>query len=702
MSALATAYAMNVRATISLGGISAIRRSAFYAAEAGLNVGITNFANTFQNSGIPHGLDFTQTLAIADKTTEISMTESEGCAPCPPTRIPDGEVFGGLNTIPYRYVVQSTSEVPPGDSSAHVAGEFDIHNIPIFQFLAFIDSHLFVMPLPDMTLHGRLHTNSDLYMQPDNTLRVQDAPPDVPNVQITSAGDIYRGGRKYNSSWRCWGDLYIDKLEDEVEPFDDLDPKLLDCPGNTNPLPDSTIAQWNGSMKNHVRNIITPPVEIIDKGDGEYWQRADLRIVLNLNSAPAAIDFSAADLCPAGWPNAAGLVSPALFPIEVQTPSGAVDIAKTRQLLRFMCERRGAIFYNDIPTNPVTPPNNNTGVASNAASYSPPFANNQRVYRRVGEDTSGNGSLSNWDRNDDVCPAGKRRRPLVDASDLRMAQWRPGRHFVVQRHGLPPRRVLEPPRATVDVSAQHQPPRSHRVERVQRRPTVSARRHHRRRTRLVRHGLRSGLECRQQRLRHPHLRLGRSRHAQRHVHPRRPGPNRDHRGERPVRNHSGQLQQHRQVPRRLPGRCDMDSIAGLGSTDVRQSQRPQVNVGSIERPARRSVSGLPRRTRRRDVFHLREQPGGERRHALRARPEHPRPRLVQRRSSRTSRSSSRAGAAGLSTIAAPSSASACHSTRTTTGHVVRATAATDPASTILRPETGTTTPTSTRSRICRR
>lgn len=401
LSALAGAYAMNVRASLALAGASGVRRSAFYAAEAGLNVGVTDFANIFRNSGVPHGLDFDQTLTFEGKNVTIEMSEVADCAPCPATQIPEGEVFGGLNTIPYRYVVQSTSKVPPGDSTAHVAGEFDIHNVPIFQFLAFIDSHLFVMPLPNMTLHGRLHTNDDLYIQPDNTLRIEDKPPDMPNVQITSVGDIYRGGRKYNSSWRCWGNTYIDKLEDIVAPPDDLDPKKLYCTGNTSPLPESTITQWNGSIKDGVRNIITPPVDIVDEGSGEYWNRADLRIVLNLNTVPQSIDFSAPGLCPGG---AGNLVSPPLFPIEVQTASGALDVAKTTQLHRFMCERRGAIFYNDIPTNPPAPPGNNTAVLTNPARYIPAFAAAQRIYRRVGEDTSGNGFLSLWDRNNDICP----------------------------------------------------------------------------------------------------------------------------------------------------------------------------------------------------------------------------------------------------------------------------------------------------------
>ncbi len=402
-SALAGAYAANVRSTIALSGASGARRAAFYTAEAGLNAGITAFANIFQNSGIPHGLDFEQSFTIAGKSTDVNLYESENCAPCPATQIPDGEVFGGLNTIPYRYVVQSISEVPPGDSTAHVAGEFDIHNIPIFQFLAFIDSHLFIMPLPNMTLHGRLHTNSDLYFQPDNNLIIEDMPPDQPNVQITSVGDVYRGGRKYNSSWRCWGNTVIDQLKDDVEPFDDLDPRTMGCTGNSNPVPESTIAQWNGSIKTKVRNIITPPVDIIDAGDGEYWNRADLRIVLNLNLPPGPIDFSEADLCPGGYGT---LTSPPLNMITVETSTGATDLLRTRQLWRFMCERRGALFFNDVPTIPPVPPANTTVTLASKWMYNPDFEDDNRIYRRVGEDTSGNGVLSNWDSNDAICPAG--------------------------------------------------------------------------------------------------------------------------------------------------------------------------------------------------------------------------------------------------------------------------------------------------------
>lgn len=400
LSALAGAYAMNARIHLSLLGGTAIERSGFYAAEAGLNVGVTHFANVFRDSGIPEEADYRQEVSIGRNTAEVTLSPVSGCNPCAQTLIPQGELFAGLNSIPYRYTVESRALNAAGETEAHVAGEFDIHTIPMFQFLAFIDGHLFIMPLPNMTLHGRMHSNSDLYLQPDNTLRIEDQRPSIPDVQITASGNIYRGGRKYDSSWRCWGSVYIDKLEDTVAPFNDLDPKLMNCGAGTGPMSDAALAEWKGSIKQGVENIITPDVGIINRGSGEYWANADLRVVLLLDER-ASIDFSA--YCPGGF---GSLVSPQLPIIEVQTASGARDAGRTQALWRFMCERRGALFFTDVPVNPPTPPNGNSAYVSNPSNYNPPFANGNRIYRRAGEDTSGNGTVNTVDRNDDICPAG--------------------------------------------------------------------------------------------------------------------------------------------------------------------------------------------------------------------------------------------------------------------------------------------------------
>ena len=62
---------------------------------------------------------------------------------------------------------------------------FETALVPIFQFAVFYDNDLEINPGPDMNLTGRVHTNSDLYLQAGTSLRM--------DSYVTSAGDIHHG-----------------------------------------------------------------------------------------------------------------------------------------------------------------------------------------------------------------------------------------------------------------------------------------------------------------------------------------------------------------------------------------------------------------------------------------------------------------------------------------------------------------------------
>ena len=175
---------------------------------------------------------------------------------------------------------------------------------------------------------------------------------------------------------------------------------------------------------------------------GSFWHKADLRIVLDLTK-PRLTMF-----CSQSLPNQGGMTG--LYPIEVQDSTGAVDATKTAALYQFMCERRGAIFYNDMPrTVPAVMPLGTvtpsaSGDPSNRQNYAPWFNDDPRVYRRVGEDTNGDGTvdingdgvLSNNDTNYDVCPIvigagplGPRPAWRPDYCDKKFGTWGAGNKF---------------------------------------------------------------------------------------------------------------------------------------------------------------------------------------------------------------------------------------------------------------------------------
>ena len=104
------------------------------------------------------------------------------------------------------------------------------------------------------------------------------------------------------------------------------------------------IAQWKGSIISGIQSIPFRSPTSSSAAAGEYWEKADLRIVLNTTITEA---FNG------GTP---------MYPIEVQTLAGARDVAKTNALQAVHARRRlqqpvdssrmdgtRPIFYTDVP-----------------------------------------------------------------------------------------------------------------------------------------------------------------------------------------------------------------------------------------------------------------------------------------------------------------------------------------------------------------
>lgn len=438
MSALAGAYAYLVKADTVLSGGASRARSGFYAAEAGLNVGMAEFSNIFKQYGVPGEGDYEErTVTVGDRTVKYELEPVPGYDPCTEgedencyTTIPAGEKYAGLKSIPYRYTVTSTAENSAGDQEVQLGAEFDVHNIPIFQFLAFYANDLEILPGANMNLTGRIHTNGALYLNSNATLTIGDRLTTPVNrfVQATAAEGIYRG-RKNDTS--CGGTVIIDKLEDSVSPTGDYDPLTLACSGGSSKVAKSTLDLYKGSMDGAEDSMDIPEVSTLARDeDGVFWSNADLRIVLRLDLSKAVVSFST--LCPATTTTPAAPNSPALFPIEVQNADGTRNTTKTNSLWTFMCQQRGAIFYTDVPTTAVNGTASDT-IGRDKNNYSPAFGggasvngtsggdeqrqptytgaaagmtptSDYRVYRRVGYDTNGDGTINTTDWNPDVCP----------------------------------------------------------------------------------------------------------------------------------------------------------------------------------------------------------------------------------------------------------------------------------------------------------
>ncbi len=350
----------------------------FYAAEAGVNRGMADYRNIFLNYSRPMGSDFNvRQLVLGDRTVSYQLTEVPGN----PTSgiVPAGRQYAGLSAMTYRYIARSTSQLVDGEDEASLGTEFDVEYVPLFQFLAFYQNDLEILPGPNAVLHGPIHTNGNLYLNSDNTLQVADLPPQITAVHVTAAGDINRG-RKDTTA--CTGTVQLAKLADGNNDGR-LDTLAMACAGNSSPQSASQLSPYLGAVMAHVAPLTAPRPDQIRYLSGDFWRRADLRIALD-------VDLADED---------------GLIPIVVLDGDGNIDDTRTAILRQFMNAKPGRIFYNDVPTQNHTNATacNQNDSYCNPNSYRPNFSGPAaRMYGCAQNDLLAPAVCPQWLQNENV------------------------------------------------------------------------------------------------------------------------------------------------------------------------------------------------------------------------------------------------------------------------------------------------------------
>lgn len=282
------ALVLSVGATVALelkaAASSRASTSGFYAAEAGLNIRADSLREIFVGYNVPQGTppnpsitpctsnnmgtgDFVCQEAFINNRRVITYVIPDSSNPRLLT-IPKGELYQGLTAQEYAYtVVARAQNIANGSTEAHLELKLRSRLVPLFQFAAFYNKDLEILPGPNMFLAGPVHTNGNLYLDSGNTLTI--------NGQVTTARNLYRG-RKNNSS--C--------ISNSVRIHDPLNPALLvpNCPSRTQ-VTNSMVIGWNNMIQVGVQPLQVPdPGMLNNDPSGIYWSRADLRLVLNASS----------------------------------------------------------------------------------------------------------------------------------------------------------------------------------------------------------------------------------------------------------------------------------------------------------------------------------------------------------------------------------------------------------------------------------
>lgn len=308
---LVAAYSVMSHIELATNKRSVYSSIGFYAAEAGLNLRAEQIRATFVDYNRPAGTSPTPTNPctganqgsgdFACQTFPLGNHESVTYVEEDPTNpliltVPPGELYQNLNAQEYRYTVTSSAVGPDDEIEAILELRFKSRLVPLFQFVAFYDKDLEILPGPTMNLSGPVHTNGDLYLSAGNQLNI--------SGQVSTAGSLFRG-RKNDSS--CSGTVRV------ADPLNLLN--LVSPCGSRVLVTEPDVASFNGMVEMNVTDVTVPAPEELDPTSASvYYSKADLRLALKLDAANN-LDTSSATLG-----------------VEVRDSSGNVKAAETNSL----------------------------------------------------------------------------------------------------------------------------------------------------------------------------------------------------------------------------------------------------------------------------------------------------------------------------------------------------------------------------------
>lgn len=154
---------------------------AFYAAEGGLERAAASIQYVFDSAGVapstmPSGTENLNYAVVNYTSVDNGAAQQE---------VLTTGTLSGLHALVKSFTLTSTAVSDIDKAKVVLEVDFQSALIPIFQFAVFYENDLEIAPGPAMSLMGRVHTNGDLYLQSNNTLRMAS--------YVTAAGNIYHG-----------------------------------------------------------------------------------------------------------------------------------------------------------------------------------------------------------------------------------------------------------------------------------------------------------------------------------------------------------------------------------------------------------------------------------------------------------------------------------------------------------------------------
>ncbi len=249
---------------------------AFYAAEAGLEKAAARLQSEYDSTGVPP-------LILPGGTETINrcaVTFGSGDDGPASQRVLTSGTLAGLHALVKSFSISSTAVAAADGAKVQLSQSFEAALVPIFQFAVFYGNDLEIAPGPDMTLTGRVHSNGNLWLQANSSLKM--------DSYVSASGNILHGRKGPGSIGD--GDVQINDVGGNYVSMKDGS-SWLDAGDSY--WYDSSLARWQGRVQDstHGQGSLNLPLssgadgdphKLIERGSGNpdsYEHKATLKFV---------------------------------------------------------------------------------------------------------------------------------------------------------------------------------------------------------------------------------------------------------------------------------------------------------------------------------------------------------------------------------------------------------------------------------------
>ncbi len=166
---------------VSIAGNELHEMQSFYASESGLDAAAAMIQRNYDTTSAPPLTMPAGTLYLNNCAVSFSTNDNGA----PSQEILTTGTLSGLHALVKSFTISSTGTSTSDNSKVVLSQVFQVDMVPIFQFAVFYGNDLEIAPGPAMTLMGRVHTNGNLWLQSNVSLKM--------DSYVTAAGDILYG-----------------------------------------------------------------------------------------------------------------------------------------------------------------------------------------------------------------------------------------------------------------------------------------------------------------------------------------------------------------------------------------------------------------------------------------------------------------------------------------------------------------------------